>query len=143
MWVFIDLVARGARKLDDFAPIFDARSDHPEVLDQVKQLGFYTDRLGRAHWSCPGAVIDQGLAQALVRAATLLSSSTKTVTTREVELWIEHLGPVRNRHPSWRERALENWYEALQAEGLRPAGENDMSRFIRVGITPQTPSPKK
>jgi HEPN superfamily AbiV-like protein len=130
MWVFIDLVAGGAKKLNDFAPIFD-----PGVLDHVKQLGFYTDCLGKAHWSLPAAVIDEGLAQALVRTATVLSSSAETVTTREIELWMEHLGPVWNRPPSWRERALENWYEALQAEGLRPAGENEMSRFIRAGVT--------
>jgi AbiV family abortive infection protein len=108
MWVFVDLVASGARKLDDFAPIFDPTSDHPDVLDQVKQLGFYTDCLGKAHWSCPAIVVNEGLAHALVRTAKVLSSSTDTVTVREIELWIEHLGPVWSRHPSWRERALEN-----------------------------------
>jgi AbiV family abortive infection protein len=135
MWVFLDLVADGARKLNDFAPIFDPNSDHPDVLDQLKQLGFYTDCLGKAHWSSPIAVIDQSLAQTLVRTATVLSSSAEAVTPREIELWIQHLGPVWNRHPSWRERALEKWYEALQAEGLRPGGENKMSQFIRMGVT--------
>ena len=66
-------------------------------------------RLSRPrHWSSPTAVIDLNLAQTLVRTVALLSSSAEVVTSREIELWVEHLQPVWNRHPSWRERALEN-----------------------------------
>ena len=34
-------------------------SDHPYVLDQLKQIAFYTDCLGDAHWSIPDEVIDE------------------------------------------------------------------------------------
>jgi AbiV family abortive infection protein len=135
MWVLPGLAADGARKLHDFKSIYDPTSDHPEVLDQLKQLGFYTDCLGNAHWARPAAVIDEALAKTLVRTARLLSSTKEKVTTKEIELWIEHLGPVRSRHPSWQERALENWYAALQAAGLRAPGENKMQQFIRSGLT--------
>jgi AbiV family abortive infection protein len=48
-WLLPQLAATGARKLDDFRPLFDEASDHPFMLDQIKQLGFYTDCLGKAH----------------------------------------------------------------------------------------------
>ena len=142
MWVFIDLVARGARRLAEFQPLFDPGSDHPAVLNHLKQLGLYTDCLGKAHWSRPSAVIDESLARALVTTARLLSSSSEAVTVTEIALWVKHLGPVAKRHPSWQERALENWYAAMQAAGLRPSGENKMSTFIRSGLAPKEPGAK-
>jgi AbiV family abortive infection protein len=45
-WLLPQLVADGARRLDDFSPLFDGESDHPELLDQVKQISFYSDCLG-------------------------------------------------------------------------------------------------
>ena len=50
-------------KLDDFRSIFDDASDHPFLLDQLKQLGFYTDCLGQAHWAIPANSIDEKLAK--------------------------------------------------------------------------------
>jgi len=92
-WLLPQLVAAGARKLDDLRPLFDKDSDHPYVLDQIKQLGFYTDCLGQAHWSTPDATIDKDLAQMLVKVATLLAGKHEYTRT-EVELWVEHIGPV-------------------------------------------------
>ena len=44
------------------SPLFDETSDHPFVLDNLKQLGFYTDCLGKATWALPWKVIDEDLA---------------------------------------------------------------------------------
>jgi AbiV family abortive infection protein len=41
-----DLFARGARKLDEFRDLFSGNAEHPYLLDQLKQIGFYTDCLG-------------------------------------------------------------------------------------------------
>jgi len=46
MWAFTHLIARGASKLDNFAELYRQDADHPFILEQVKQLGFYTDCLG-------------------------------------------------------------------------------------------------
>ncbi len=44
MWTLLSCVRRdGATKLQDFAPLFDESSDHPFLLDQLKQLAFYSD----------------------------------------------------------------------------------------------------
>jgi AbiV family abortive infection protein len=73
LWLLPQLVARGARRLDDFRPLFDEDSDHPFILDQVKQISFYTDCLGDAHWSIPHDVIDESLAMMLLQIARIFS----------------------------------------------------------------------
>ena len=133
-WIFRQLVAEGARRLDDLRPLFDKDAEHPYILDQIKQLGFYTDCLGnKGHWSIPDEVIDGELANQLVTSAGLLSSASPT-SEREIELWVEHVGPVWKKDMNRMKRALVNWYEAMQQEGLKPGGENGMENFLHDGI---------
>ncbi len=58
LWLVPQLIVDGARHLDDFRPIFESEAEHPYILDQVKQISFYTDCLGKANWSEPLVVID-------------------------------------------------------------------------------------
>jgi len=132
-WILPQLAAEGARKLDDCKPIFDESSDHPFVLDQLKQLGFYTDCLGKAHWSIPEDVIDQALAKMLVSTATIFAKKER-ITSTEIDLWMKHIGPVWKRDPSWMKQALCNWYHEMQEKGLAPAGENKMETFVKHGL---------
>jgi len=133
-WLLPQLVAAGARKLDDLRPLFDKDSDHPYVLDQVKQLGFYTDCLGQAHWSTPHATVDEELAKMLVRVATLLTGKCEYTKT-EVDLWVEHIGPVWKKEHALMKQALVNWYAAMQKSGLAPEGVNEMEQFVREGLS--------
>lgn len=136
-WIFPQLVAEEARKLDDFRPLYDKDAEHPYLLDQVKQVGFYTDCLGsKGHWSIPDEVIDGELAGHLVSTAKLLSSVTPT-SEREIELWVEHVGPVWRKNMNWMRYAVASWYESMQREGLEPDGENGMEKFLRGGIDPE------
>ena len=133
-WIFLQLVAKGARKIDDFRLLFDKGAEHPYLLDQVKQLGFYTDCLGnKGCWSIPDEVVDGELANQLVATAELLSSASST-SEREIELWVEHVGPVWKKDINWMKRAVTNWYEAMQREGFKPDGENGMEKFLHDGI---------
>jgi AbiV family abortive infection protein len=131
-WILPTLAASGAQKLDDFRPLFDERSDHPYILDQLKQLGFYTDCLGSAHWANPTEVIDENLVRMLVSVADILAKD-KEVSEKEIQLWIEHIGPVWKRDPELMKTALGNWYAAMQSAGLAPKGDNKMEQFIRYG----------
>ena len=132
-WLLPHLVLKGARKLDDLRPLFEKNANHPFILDQIKQLGFYTDCLGNRHWSVPTEVIDKSLAGSLVRIAKLLVSKRNT-TVKEIELWIEHLGSVPKGDLFAGKKALVGWYIAMQEAGLRPAGTNEMERFINEGV---------
>ena len=132
-WLLPQLVAVGARKLDDLRPLFATDAEHPYVLDQLKQIGFYTDCLGRAHWSKPQTVVDEPLARTLVQLANLFAKD-RQFTEKEIELWIKHLGPVWGRDPAWMKQALVNWYADMQQQGLTAEGPNEMERFIREGL---------
>jgi len=115
MWIIADLVTKGARALDDLKPIFDSESDHPAILDTVKQIGFYTDCNGQGHWSEPDSVVDERLAQNMLVVAEILMPKHET-TEREVELWIAHVGPHWGT-PEMKKGAVE-FYKAMLREGL-------------------------
>lgn len=132
-WLLPQLAADGARKLDDFRTLFEEDADHPYILDQLKQLGFYTDCLGNAQWSNPSEVISKELSESLVQTARLLARDRKC-SVQEIELWVEHVGPVWKQDPSWMKQALVNWYSAMQTAGLMPEGDNAMEQFIRHGV---------
>lgn len=135
-WLLPQLAAEGARKLDDFRPLFDNDAEHPFILDQLKQVGFYTDCLGSAHWSIPSEVIDESLARMLFGISQLFARDSEH-TEREVQLWIDHVGPVWKKDMGWMKQAVINWYTAMQAAGLAPEGTNGMEEFIRHGIQPK------
>lgn len=132
-WILADLVKSGARKLEEFRPIFEKDAEHPLLLDQVKQLGFYTDCLSKKHWSTPEVVIDENLAEMMVGIAKIFVSD-KIITEQEIELWIKHIGPVWKQNMGWMQQALENWYHEMQECGLAPDGENAMKEFIQGKI---------
>lgn len=133
MATFLDLFLMGARRLDQFAPLFDQASDHPHVVDQLKQIALYSDCLGDAHWSEPQEVIDQSLARSLVFSATVLAKE-KEVTACEIELWVKHVGPHLHGNRELAERGLETWYAEMQRHGLAPEGRNAMAQFVNEGV---------
>ncbi|MBN2375035.1 MAG: AbiV family abortive infection protein [Sedimentisphaerales bacterium] len=133
MWPFSQFLSKGASKLKDFANLFDENSEHPYLLDQVKQIGFYTDCLGKAHWSEPEKVIDEKLAVQLVNTAKIFANA-KEVTETEILLWIQHVSPYLDKSTADAELGLKKWYEEMQYLGLKPAGENKMTKFIDDGI---------
>lgn len=132
-WLLPQLAAQGARRLDDFLPLFDNDSEHPFLLDQIKQISFYTDCLGKAHWSVPTEVIDEPLSKMLVEIARIFTKDRET-TIKEMELWVKHLGPVWMTNTAWMKKALTNWYGKMQQLGLASEGKNAMEEFIRRGL---------
>jgi AbiV family abortive infection protein len=128
-WILPALVAGGARTLDALRPLVDETSDHPEILDQIKQLGFYTDCLGKAHWSVPTDVINLDLAKGIVNIARVFARP-HVVTAREVELWIHHVGPVQSKDMSIQKQAVVAWQQAMHAEGLSSTTADAMRQFL-------------
>lgn len=128
-WIFPQMFVRGVRKLDDFRCMFDEKSDHAALLDNLKQLGFYTDCLGKAHWTRPSDAIDEQLAVQLVAIAKILSRPSR-FSAREVELWVEHIGPVWKQDMAWMKQALINWQDAMSREGLSTTTAQAMGEFV-------------
>ena len=133
MWLLPQLVAQGARKLDDMRQLFDESSEHPYLLDQIKQIGFYTDCLGQANWSKPAHVIEENLSKAIVQVAEIMASN-REITVIEIELWVKHIKPVWKKNLSWMKQALLNWHDEMKEKGLIKEDENAMERFVRDGL---------
>jgi AbiV family abortive infection protein len=126
-WILPELVAQGARQLHHFRDVVERESEHTAILNSIKQISLYTDCYGNGYWSEPIEVIDQKLASALVSIADLLCRD-KTVSTREIELWIEHLGPVWETPEM--PHALLRWAAAMHREGLSDAAPEGFARFV-------------
>jgi len=110
-------ISKGARRLIEFKEcVDDSAQGEKETYDALKQLGFYTDCLGDAHWSIPTEVIDGKLAEMLVRFAASTSLQERETTPREIELWVMHMQTGLTR-PN-----LISWAKAMVAEGLQPEG---------------------
>ena len=137
MWPFIQMFLQGARRLSDFRPLVEDGAEHPYLLDNLKQLGFYTDCLGKRHWSIPEEVIDEDVASEIVRIAEF-QLPKRDVTEREIELWIQHLKPVWKQPMELMEAAVAAWHRQMCEEGLTQDDPEAMERFIVQGIGPGT-----
>ena len=128
-WILPDLAAKGARSLDALRLATDPSGTHSLLLDQLKQLGLYTDCPGPRTWTEPMKVIDEALARQFVSIADLLAPE-KTVTSREMELWVEHMQLVYGAPLHEMKAALIRWYAAIREEGLSTDDEREVESFV-------------
>lgn len=129
LWLFGELVQKGARSLDELRPLVDPSSDHPDILDQIKQLCIYTDCFTKAKWSSPDEVEVLGLAPYLVKMAKILGTP-KVVTPEEVQLWQKHLLPVKHARMATQKRAVMDWYHEMKLLGLSEESPEDVEKFL-------------
>ncbi|MGC3974145.1 MAG: AbiV family abortive infection protein [Nitrospira sp.] len=128
MWIFRDLVNRGAKSLEDLRPIFDKQSDHGAALEATKQTCWYSYAYGNCHWSLPEEVIDKKLAGTLVEIAEVLAAGEEgraMTSEAELELWIKHMGPV------WRGDMAE-----MKSALLACYAEADSLKILRGNVSP-------
>lgn len=127
-YILPDLISKGARYLDDLWEVVNRNGEHTSILNSVKQLGFYTDCYGKAHWSEPEKVIDNNLAQSIVQTAKLLARPENVVTVREIELWESLVVPViMTSNASY---GLLRWATMMYEEGLSTILPKDFSQFL-------------
>lgn len=137
-WIFAELVSKGARKLEDFRELFLEDAEHPALLDNLKQISFYTDCLGKAHWSQPSKVIESDTAKSILGISKLMLSD-KEFTEREIELWVEHMKPVWKGPLGPMKNALNEWFKSMVSEGLLVEGKMVASDFIDVATSYDKP----
>jgi AbiV family abortive infection protein len=125
-----DLVGQGAKTLHELRNLFTKETDsYRATYDTVKQLGFYTDCCGLAHWSVPAKVIDANLAALLVSFAEAVTNEKDPVTTLELELWVFHISEGLSREN------LLKWCAAMVEAGLKPAEYLEEMRNFTRGFT--------
>lgn len=116
-WVLGQLVAQGKQRLEDFLPAFDPTLDHPDILENLKQLCLYTDHYTTGKWSDPAEVDLDFISEYLLKVASVLSNHP-TITEIEIELWIKHMLPVKHASVDASKIALRAWYDDMRQLGL-------------------------
>ena len=134
-WILPQLAADGAKTLDDLSLIYDHNSPHPYILDQLKQVGFYTDCLGEAHWSEPSDIIDEHLAKLMISIARIFVSK-RNVEVKEIELWIKHMSLMNEGVYVSQKESLMRWYAEITELCLTPEGSTfeDFVKFLGITI---------
>ena len=127
-WIIPRLVKLGARTLFSMADSVDPNAEHAAVLDAVKQVSFYTDCLGKRHWSVPTEVINEGLARSMIASAEMMWGG-KSITVRELELWAQIVGPHYKQRGMM--AAVVEWQHAMLKEGLSKIEPEELAAFMR------------
>ncbi|MFC2096373.1 AbiV family abortive infection protein [Bacteroidota bacterium] len=119
-WILPDLVAKGANKLEDFRSLYDSNSEHGQILDDLKQLSFYTDTFSKCKWSIPKNVVTKELSEMILKVARILvpASDSAMTTAPELELWVKHLKPISNENMLELKQALINCYNEAEQKGI-------------------------
>jgi len=129
MYVFPFLVVSGCKKLSDFGGVYSEKNDFPALLDDLKQVGFYTDCLGQKHWSVPSQVIGKEATREILKIARTLCEK-QTYTQKEVELWIKHIKPVWKSTMPEMQVALKAWFNEMVDEGLAKEVNIPFEEFV-------------
>lgn len=137
-WIIPSIASHGLWHLDDLKPAFDPSSEHPHLLNQLKQAGLYTDCYGNCTWSVPSEEIDEQLAHTLIKTARALVRF-REVTLKEIEIWTKHMSPVWKKSAEDIERGLIDWYREMYSEKLVTGNEDDMERFIYKSNSTHSP----
>jgi AbiV family abortive infection protein len=127
------LVAQGARFLEDLRPVVDSESDHAHVLDALKQVAFYTDAYGTCRWSSPDQAIPADFAKSIVTVAKLLANGGEAMTSvEELDLWVKHVGPVWKGQMWEMSQGLSACYAEAEERGVLKGGQSarEMTRFL-------------
>lgn len=139
-WIFLKLVEMGARKLDDFRPIFDTTSDHGKIIDTVKQDCFYSNA-NDGGWFSPDQKISPAIAKSIFAVASTLVSEGPAPMTSEAELglWVKHLRPVWKGPMVEMKNALVACYAEAEAMGILQ-GNNTTAAMLDFLHHDSTPS---
>lgn len=137
LWQLMEMLQKGARRLQDFASMFAPRGENSEMLDSLKQLCLYTDSFNKGAWTDPNTLATRELSEAILKIAEIFSSMNHQVTTEEIDLWIQYLKPVWD-FPDERERALIEWDREMRRRGLiKQTTDMNMETFIKIGFEPK------
>lgn len=132
-WIVPELVSKGARHIEQMRQTVNKDSDHTQLLDNLKQLAFYSDAFSKCKWSIPKDVVDKELANIILKIAkNMVGKNTKAMTSEaELILWVKHLKPVWKQDMLKMKQALINCYQEAEELGLLEKGvTNNMVKFL-------------
>lgn len=121
MWIVPELILNGANTLENMRKVVDPKSEHPQTLDNLKQLCFYSDVFTKGKISLPDNVANKEIASNLLLIA---KANIKEILSSEetLEIWVKHLKPVWKKEMSKMTDALLNCYKELEEKELIEQG---------------------
>jgi AbiV family abortive infection protein len=125
-WIAAELDAKGAGHLSGFSEAMEKDPYHQGMLAIIQRLGLHTECYRKGYWSEPATVIDANAAGVLVKIAESICAKSE-VSAREIDLWIEHVGPAWHSHKM--PDALLRWAQAMEEEGLIKPTNDDMQKM--------------
>jgi AbiV family abortive infection protein len=128
-----ELATKGARQLEDLRPICDREKDHGQILDNLKQLSFYTDIFSKRKWSIPSEAINKELAEGILQVAKITAKEKSDGLNSEegLNLWVKHINPVWKQEMTKMKQALINCYNEAEELGITEEGKaNEMVKFL-------------
>jgi AbiV family abortive infection protein len=110
---------RPGAKLEDLRPLMTDVEAHRDV-DDLKQLGFYSDCLAEDVWVVPDEIVGEETARALVATASLAVGPIEVpmTSTEELQLWVKHLQPVWRTGMAAMKEGLAACYREAAATGV-------------------------
>ena len=123
-WIVPELISNGAKHIEEMRKTVDKNSDHGQILENLKQLAFYTDAFSKCKWSSPKEVITSELAEIILKVAkTMVGGDDKHMATGvELELWVKHMKPTWKQETFKMKQALINFYQESEELGLIEKG---------------------
>lgn len=130
MWIIPDLFKEGVRKLDELKKVVDKDSNHSKILDNLKQICFYSDIFKMGKCSIPDNISDEKTARSILEIAKF--SINETFNTEEsLEIWVKHLKPVWKKEIFEMKLALIDCYKELEEKKIIEKGKSqEMINFI-------------
>lgn len=132
LWIVPELIMNGVKRLEEMRKVVDPKSDHPQVLDNLKQLCFYSDVFTKGKLSLPDEVATKDVASELLAIAN--SNIKETFNSEKaLEIWVKHLKPVWKKQMIEMKNALMNCYQELEDEGIIEGGTSSkMEEFLSL-----------
>jgi AbiV family abortive infection protein len=134
-WILPLLASKGANTANDMNQIFDNKSDHSYILDNIKQLAFYTDAFSNCKWSIPEQAIDKELAKELLSVAEILVGKDEKhsmCSEEELKLWVKHMKPVWKVDDGlMREALIKCYFEAEELGYIELGMAHKMNDFMK------------
>lgn len=131
LWIVPELILKGAKTLEEMRISVDPNAEHPQILDNLKQLCFYSDVFTKGKLSIPDNVANKKIASEILLIAKTNIMETLN-SAKSLEIWVKHLKPVWKKEMSKMKIGLLNCYKELEENNLIEKGIADkMENFIK------------
>ncbi len=124
-----EFASKGAKTLDDFAPMIDREGAHTVQTEARKQAATYVDCVGSCRWTEPATEVSPEDARAMVENAERRVRASRPWSTEMLRIWYEHAAPAYLTGDSNKAaQAVVAAYAEMQKVGLITQDEVDRMR---------------